>query len=69
MITWDRVDELVTHARVTGSGYSRVNCPACWERHGSPDHKASLSANRETGWWKCHQIGRASCRERVYRFV
>lgn len=55
MITWDRVDELVTHARVTGSGYSRVNCPACWERHGSPDHKASLSANRETGWWKCHR--------------
>ena len=46
--------EIADHARHKGtSGYTRVTCPACPERHGSFDRKKSVSVNLSNGWWKC----------------
>jgi hypothetical protein len=33
--------------------YMRINCPACFDRVGKPDHDQSISLNLLTGWWKC----------------
>jgi len=39
------------------SGYTRLFCPACPERHGSPDRRRSVSLNQDNGWWKCWRCG------------
>ena len=39
--------------RPSRTGWVRVNCPACEERHGSPDRKWSLGVHMPTGRWHC----------------
>jgi hypothetical protein len=56
------VADAVRHARATGGGWFRVNCPLCLERVGTPDRRASLGVHAESGGYRCfrcHAKGRA----------
>ncbi len=53
-MSWrDEINDAIAGATGGHSGYYRVNCPACDERVGKPDYKASVSVNLNNGWWRC----------------
>ena len=40
-----------------GADDCRVDCPLCGDKTGKDDHRASLSVNMQTGFYKCHKCG------------
>lgn len=50
------VREAIAGKTAGASGYVRATCPACPQRHGTPDRHQSLSV-APSGWWKCWRCG------------
>ncbi len=58
----DRVEDAITGARLTSTGYYQVQCVFCLDE-GHDDKKTSLHVNAATGWykcWRCEARGRIS---------
>ncbi len=54
------VQQALNHARPSGTGWWRANCPECLARTGKVDHKQAMSINVRSGvfWcWKCQLSG------------
>lgn len=49
------IEQAISGRAPNSTGWIRVNCPVCYQRHGDNDSRHSLGVHHITGVFKCHR--------------